>query len=81
MNCRKESLLKILMPGNSFPFVNNMPDILAQLNRQVYVRCLQPSTIYSIHTFFHQVLDMAVDNDYFSTNLLSNVLRELKHPG
>lgn len=64
---------------NSFIFVNNMPDILAQLNRQIYVRCLQPSTIDSIHTVFHQVLDMADDDDYLRSNPSSNVLRELKH--
>lgn len=69
MNCRKESLLQMLMLGDSFTFMNKMPDILAQLNRQIYVRCLQPSMIDSIHTVFHQV--MAVDDDYLRSNLSS----------
>lgn len=41
-------------------------------------RGLQPSTIDSIHTVLHQVLDMAVDDDYLRSNPSSNVLRELK---
>ena len=41
-------------------------------------RGLQASTIDSIHTVLHQVLDMAVDDDYIRNNPSNNVLRELK---
>lgn len=39
---------------------------------------LQASTIDNIHTVLHQVLDMAVDDDYIRSNPSNNVLRELK---
>ena len=41
-------------------------------------RGLQISTIDSIHTVLHQVLDMAVDDRYLRSNPSDNVLRELK---
>ncbi|MCH5296722.1 MAG: site-specific integrase [Ruminococcus sp.] len=41
-------------------------------------RGLQASTIDSIHTVLHQVLDMAVDDDYIRNNPSNNVLKELK---
>ena len=41
-------------------------------------RGLQISTIDSIHTVLHQVLDMAVDDCYLRSNPSDNVLRELK---
>lgn len=41
-------------------------------------RQLKPSTIDSIHTVLHQILDMAVDDDYIRNNPSENVLRELK---
>ena len=41
-------------------------------------RQLKPSTIDSIHTVLHQILDMAVDDDYIRNNPSDNVLRELK---
>ena len=41
-------------------------------------RGLQASTIDSIHTVLHQVLDMAVDDNYIRNNPSNNVLRELK---
>ena len=41
-------------------------------------RGLQASTIDGIHTVLHQVLDMAVDDDYIRNNPSNNVLKELK---
>ena len=41
-------------------------------------RGLQASTIDSIHTVLHQVLDMAVDDCYIRSNPSNNVLKELK---
>lgn len=41
-------------------------------------RCLQASTIYSIHTVLHQVLDMAVDDKYIRNNPSDKALKELK---
>lgn len=41
-------------------------------------RGLKVSTIDSIHTVLHQVLDMAVDDNYIRNNPSSNVLKELK---
>ena len=41
-------------------------------------RGLQASTIDSVHTVLHQVLDMAVDDDYIRNNPSNNVLKELK---
>ena len=41
-------------------------------------RALKVSTIDSIHTVLHQVLDMAVDDAYLRNNPSDNVLKELK---
>ena len=41
-------------------------------------RGLQASTIDSVHTVLHQVLDMAVDDEYIRTNPSDGVLKELK---
>lgn len=41
-------------------------------------RALKVSTIDSIHTVLHQVLDMAVDDAYLRKNPSDNVLKELK---
>ena len=41
-------------------------------------RCLQASTIDSIHTVLHQVLDMAVDDKYIRSNPSNKALKELK---
>ena len=41
-------------------------------------RGLQASSIDSIHTVLHQVLDMAVDDSYIRNNPSNNVLKELK---
>lgn len=41
-------------------------------------RGLQPATIDNVHTVLHQVLEMAVDDDYIRSNPSDNVLKELK---
>ena len=41
-------------------------------------RGLKASTIDGIHTVLHQVLDMAVDDDYIRNNPSNNVLKDLK---
>ena len=41
-------------------------------------RCLQFSTIDSIHTVLHQVLNVAVDDKYIRSNPSDEVLKELK---
>lgn len=41
-------------------------------------RHLKAATIDNIHTVLHQVLDMAVDDDYIRNNPSNNVLKELK---
>ena len=41
-------------------------------------RGLQAATIDNIHTVLHQVLDMAVDDEYIRVNPSNNVLKELK---
>lgn len=41
-------------------------------------RGLQASTIDSVHTVLHQVLDMAVDDNYIRSNPSDGVLKELK---
>lgn len=41
-------------------------------------RHLKPATIDNIHTVLHQILDMAVDDDYLRNNPSNNVLKELK---
>lgn len=41
-------------------------------------RHLKPATIDNIHTVLHQILDMAVDDDYIRNNPSNNVLKELK---
>ena len=41
-------------------------------------RCLSASTIDSIHTVLHQVLELAVEDNYIRTNPSNKVLKELK---
>lgn len=47
-------------------------------NTLVDERGLSISTVDSIHTVLHQVLDMAVDDAYIRHNPADNVLKELK---
>ena len=53
-------------------------DIKKYYNYLVDERNLKPSTIDNIHTVLHQVLQIAVDDDFIRNNPLDNVLRELK---
>lgn len=53
-------------------------DIKRYYNYLADDRCLKPTTIDNIHTVLHQVLDMAVDDDYIRNNPSDNVLKELK---
>lgn len=53
-------------------------DIKRYYNYLADERCLKAATIDNIHTVLHQILDMAVDDDYIRNNPSNNVLRELK---
>ena len=53
-------------------------DVKRFYNHLADERGLQTSTIDSIHTVLHQVLDMAVDDAYIRNNPSDNVLKELK---
>lgn len=52
-------------------------DIKRFYNRLYDDRGLRPGTIDSVHTVLHQVLDMAVDDDYIRNNPSDRVLKEL----
>ena len=52
-------------------------DIKRFYNRLHDERGLKPATIDSVHTVLHQVLDMAVDDDYIRNNPSDRVLKEL----
>lgn len=53
-------------------------DVKRFYNALVDDRGLQASTIDSVHTVLHQVLQMAVDDDYIRNNPSDGVLKELK---
>ncbi len=53
-------------------------DVKRFYNMQADKRMLQASTIDGIHTVLHQVLDMAVDDNYIRNNPSERVLKELK---
>lgn len=53
-------------------------DVKRYYNYLADERGLKASTIDSIHTVLHQILNMAVDDDYIRNNPSDNVLRELK---
>lgn len=53
-------------------------DVKSFYNYLMDNRNLQASTIDGIHTVLHQVLEMAVDDNYIRSNPSNNVLRELK---
>lgn len=53
-------------------------DIKRYYNYLADERCLKAATIDNIHTVLHQILDMAVDDDYIRNNPSNNVLKELK---
>ena len=53
-------------------------DVKRFYNRLADEKGLKPATIDNVHTVLHQVLDMAVDDDYLRSNPSDNVLKELK---
>lgn len=53
-------------------------DVRAFYNHLADVQNLKTSTIDSIHTVLHQVLDLGVEDDYLRYNPSDNALRELK---
>ena len=53
-------------------------DVKRFYNHLADERGLQASTIDSVHTVLHQVLDMAVDDNYIRSNPSDGVLKELK---
>lgn len=53
-------------------------DVRRFYNLLVDDRCLKISTVDGIHTVLHQVLDLAVEDDYLRKNPSDNALKELK---
>lgn len=64
--------------GNKRIAMLKKSDIKRFYNYLADERGLKASTIDSIHTVLHQILDMAVDDDYIRNNPSDNVLKELK---
>ena len=53
-------------------------DLKRFYNRLYEVNHLKISTIDNIHTVLHQVIQIAVDDDYIRKNISDNLLKELK---
>ena len=53
-------------------------DIRRFYNRLIDERGLKVSTVDSIHTVLHQVIDIAVEDGYLRNNISDNALKELK---
>lgn len=53
-------------------------DIRRYYNRLIDERGLKIATVDNIHTVLHQVLDLAVEDDYLRNNISDNALKELK---
>lgn len=64
--------------GKQRIFTLKKSDVKRFYNYLADERGLQASTIDGIHTVLHQVLDMAVDDNYIRNNPSNNVLKELK---
>ena len=64
--------------GDKFVTKLKKSDIKRYYNYLADERCLKASTIDGIHTVLHQVLDMAVDDNYIRNNPSDRVLKELK---
>ncbi len=64
--------------GNKRVSTLRKSDIKKYYNYLADERNLKVSTIDSIHTVLHQILQIAVDDDYIRNNPSDNVLRELK---
>ncbi len=60
--------------------LNDMYELWRDLKRGLKNNTFEnkPATIDNIHTVLHQILDMAVDDDYLRNNPSNNVLKELK---
>ena len=59
-------------------FTLKKSDVKRFYNRLADEKGLKPATIDNVHTVLHQVLNMAVDDDYIRSNPSDNVLKELK---
>lgn len=64
--------------GNKRVSTLRKSDVKKYYNYLADERNLKVSTIDSIHTVLHQILQIAVDDDYIRNNPSDNVLRELK---
>lgn len=64
--------------GNKRISMLKKSDIKRFYNYLADERGLKASTIDNIHTVLHQILDMAVDDEYIRNNPSDNVLKELK---
>ena len=64
--------------GQTRVFTLKKSDIKRFYNYLADERHLKPSSIDTVHTVIHQLLDMAVDDNYIRNNPSDNVLRELK---
>ena len=53
-------------------------DLKRFYNRLYEERHLKISTIDNVHTVLHQVIQIAVDDDYIRKNISDNLLKELK---
>ena len=53
-------------------------DVKRFYNKLADERCLKMATIDNIHTVLHQVLALAVEDNYIRTNVSDNLLKELK---
>ena len=71
---------QFVMPdfGNSRIHNLKRTDIRSFYNRLADDQNLKPSTIDSIHTVLHQVLELGVEDNYMRFNPSDNALRELK---
>ena len=58
--------------GSQFIMSIKKTDIKRYYNSLVDERHLKPATIDSIHTVLHQVFEMAVDDDYIRSNLITH---------
>ena len=53
-------------------------DVKKFYNTLIESRGLKPNTLDNVHTVLHQVLEMAVDDDYIRSNPANGVMREIK---
>lgn len=53
-------------------------DVKRFYNSLIENRGLKPNTLDNVHTVLHQILEMAVDDDYIRSNPANGVIREIK---